>query len=299
MVIRVLDQNYFVLQTLPSETGLLQYVCKNVAEDDGHVYRIVMVPSEQTDKGLIGWLFDIWQAGRFHELRQYASERDRLKVVVDCGAESAVPMADMLDTEPLSLKERIHMGGKLLERLILSDVPDFFAVHSLDPEHVCFTENLDCSLRFELEYLTEYDEADLARVFHRLRAVLRRLFAGELREKKMPELKELLDRILQQEFSDMMEVYRAWLPIADKYAGMDEERLEPKTLGRIVWDKVMALLGFLKKWVGVAIVLIAVAYLVLAIRAFTAPTKQMDVYQSVGNMTIISGQSAETEGKHE
>lgn len=299
MVIRVLDQNYFVLQTLPSETGLLQYVCKNVAEDDGHVYRLVMVPPEETDEGLIDWLFGIWQTGTFHELKQYASDRGRLKVVVDCGAESAVPMEELLETDVLSLRERIHMGGKLLERLILSDVPDFFALHTLDPEHVCFTESLDCCLHFELEYLTQYADADTVRVFHRLRAVLRRLFAAELREKKMPELKELLDRILQQEFQDMMEVYRAWLPIADKYAEMDEERLEPRTLGHIIWEKVKAFVNFMKKWVGVAIILIAVAYLVFAIRDFLAPTKQMDVYQSVGDMKIISDTVEETEAQNE
>ena len=151
MVIRVLEQNYFVLQTLPSETGLLQYVCKNVSEDDGHIYKIVLVPPEKTSHELIGWLYGIWQAGRFHELKQYASEQDRLQVVVDCGAEAAVPMGELLDTEPLSLNERVRMGTKVMERLILSDMPDFFAEHALDPEHVCFTESMDCSFRFELE----------------------------------------------------------------------------------------------------------------------------------------------------
>ena len=299
MVIRVLDQNYFVLQTLPSETGLLQYVCKNVAEDDGHVYRIVMVPPEETSPELIDWLFKIWKAGRFHELKQYASEGDSLKIVVDCGYEAAVSLEEMLDSEPISLKERTHMCTKLLERLILSDVPDFFAVHSLDPKTVCYTESMDCCFRFELESLLKYAEADRLKTFQKLRAVMRKLFSQELREKKMPELKSLLDRILQQEFPDMMEIYKAWLPIAEKYADMEESRLEPVSLGTIIWKMVNKVVDFIKKWMGLVIILIALAYLVISIRNFMAPTKQKDVYNAIGDMTIISGTAEETEAQDE
>ena len=299
MVIRVLDQNYFVLQTLPSETGLLQYVCKNVAEDDGHVYRIVMVPPEETGPGLVDWLFKIWKAGRFHELKQYASEGDSLKIVVDCGYEAAVSLEEMLDSEPISLKERTHMCTKLLERLILSDVPDFFAIHALDPKTVCYTESMDCCFRFELESLLKYTEADRLKTFQKLRAVMRKLFSQELREKKMPELKSLLDRILQQEFPDMMEIYKAWLPIAEKYADMEESRLEPVSLGTIIWKMVNKVVDFIKKWMGLVIILIALAYLVISIRNFMAPTKQKDVYNAIGDMTIISGTAEETEAQNE
>ncbi len=299
MVIRILDQNYFVLQTLPSETGLLQYVCKNVAENDGRIYRIVNIPLEETTPEMISWLNGIWRAGRFHELRQYAVEKDCLQVVADCGSETAVSVEQILEEEKPALKERCEMAGKFLQRLILSDVPAFFAIHALDAEHVRFTPSLDCCFTFELEQLKRFASAAPSKEFHRIRAVLRKLFSNELRDKKMPELKDLLDRILQLEFSDTMEIYKAWLPIAEQYAGMDEEKLQRKDFFTALKEKLKLAAGFFKKAFGLVILGLAIAYLVISIKNFTAPTEQKDIYKTIGDMEIVSGTAEETEENHE
>ncbi len=299
MVIRVLDQNYFVLQTLPSETGLLQYVCRNVAENNGHVYRIVNIPLEETTPEMIIWLNDIWRTGRFHELTQYAAEGDDLQIVVDCGIESALSLEELLEEEKPGLSERINMGGKFLQRLILSDVPVFFVVNAMDAGHVRFTPSQDCFFTFELEDLKQFAAADPTRVYHRIRAVLRKLFSDELRDRKMPELKDLLDRILQLEFSDTMEIYKAWLPIAEQYTGVDEEKLERKGFFSILKEKAKKISGILKKAFSLVIVGMAIAYLVFSIKNFTKPTEQKDIYKNIGDMTIISHIETETEESNE
>lgn len=299
MVIHVLNQNYFVLQTLPSEAGLTQYVCKNVAEDDGHIYRIVMVPREETTSELVRWLADIFRAGCFYELVQYASERDSLQVVVDCGYADAVPMEQLLREERPTLKERMVMCGNMLERLVLSDVPAFFAVPALKADHVRFTKNLDCCFTYELENLEEFEEASTEKELMRLRAVIRRLFAAEIKDRKIPELQDLLDRIAQHEFPDRLAIYEAWLLIEDKYGTAGELKLESKSLPYIIWGKIKAIAGFLKKLFFIVVILLAVAYLVFSIRNFAAPSQQQDVYQAIGDMTIQGGSASETEGQDE
>jgi len=289
VVIRVLDQNYFVLQTLPSETGLTQYVCKNVSADDGLVYRIVQIPMEETTPELLAWLSQLFRAGRFRELVQYASERDRLQVVVDCGPEEAAQMEQILVQEKPSLKERFRMGGKLLERLIISDIPACFAIPALDALHVRYTPALECSLSFELDQLPAFFAADQDKFWSRLRRVLRRLFTEELRDRKLPELKAYLDRLLEQDFSDMLEAYKAWLPIAEQYSEAEEEKLEAKSLPYVIWDKIKAFWHFLKSLFFLVVLGIALFYLINSVRTFLAPTEQKDVYEMVGDLPIISG----------
>ena len=299
MVIHVLNQNYFVLQTLSSETGFRQYVCKNVAEDDGHIYRVVMIPREETTSDLILWLSDIFNAGRFYELVQYASERDSLQVVVDCGYADAVPMDQLLREEKPDLQERMMMCGKMLERLILSDVPVFFAVPALYPDHVRFTRSLDCCFTYELDELVNFEEADPERELHRLRAVIRKLFASEVKDRKIPELNDLLDRITQHEFPDRLAIYEAWLLIEEKYGAEDETKLKARSLPYIIWEKIKAIAKFLKNLFFIVVIILALAYLVFSIRNFVAPEKQQDVFETVGDMTIHSGTAVETEEQNE
>lgn len=299
MVIHVLDQNYFVLQTLPSEAGLTQYVCKNVAEDDGHIYRIVMVPREDTTPELIRWLSDLFREGRFYELVQYASERDSLQIVVDCGYVDAVPMDRLLRDEHPALRERMRMCGKMLERLVLSDVPVFLAVPVLKTDHIRFTKSLDCCFTYELDKLADLEEVSIDKELLRLRSVLRKLFAAELKDKKIPELQDLLDRLVQREFQDAMEVYEAWLSIEDKYAAAEDAKLEPRSLPYIIWEKIKALAGFLKKLFFIVVIIVALAYLVFSVRDFVTPGRQQDIFETLGDMTIHSAAAAETEGQDE
>lgn len=295
MIIRVLDRNYFVQQTLSSEKGLLQYVCTNVAEDDGKVYRIVRIPLPEVDSGLIRYLSDIYREGRFHELAQYANEDGFLQVVADCGLQKAKTLKDLLEESNLTLRARLDMGEKIMERLILSDVPDFFALGAMDTDHVRFTDAMECCFTFELEGLKDFERADTAEVHQKLRKVLDELFAKELKDDRVPEFRPFLDRISQKEFSTNMALYQAYQPLAAEVGLRDEKSMEGLSLPYRIWNKIKSFFGFLRSLFFVIVILIAIAYLVMSVRNFVAPTKQKDVYHSVGDLEIVSGTSSAAE----
>lgn len=289
MIIRVLDRNYFVQQTISSEHGLIQYVCTNVAEDDGRIYRIVRIPLPEVETGLIRYLSDIYREGSFRELKQYANEGGYLQVVADCGDMKAKTLKEILGEGGLTFRARLALGEKLLERLILSDVPDFFALGAMDTDHVRFTDAMDCSFFFELENLKNFQEADTPQVHRRLRAVLNTLFEKELKDERVPELKPFLDRISQNEFPSSMLLYQAYQPLAAELSLRNEETMEGKSLPFRIWEKIKALFRFLRSLFFVAVILIAIAYLVLSIRNFVSPPAQKDVFKSVGDLQIVSG----------
>ena len=291
MIIRVLDRNYFVQQTIPSEGGLLQYVCTNVAEDDGKLYRIVRIPLDEVTPELIRYLSDIFRKERFRELVQYANERDHLQVVTDCGSARAKSIAERLSESKVPLRERLAMGEKLLERLILSDVPAFFAVSALDETHVRFTDSLDCSLTYELEGLLNFQEAGMDAVIKKVRLFLAGLFKKEIKDGKLPDLEVFLKRIEVGSFRELLPLYTDYRTLAESLSAVDEDTLEPKSLPYRIWEWIKSAFRFLKKLFFVVVILMAVTYLVLAVRNFLAPTKQMNVYSQVGDLQI----RAETE----
>ncbi len=296
MVIRILDQNYYVQQTLPSETGLVQYVCTNVSEDDGKMYRIVRIPLQDVETGLVQYLTDLYGQGLFRELVQFANEEGYLNVVTDCGKMKSLALSEKLK-EQLPLKERALMGEKLLERLILSNVPAYFAQSALDTDHVRYTDAGECSLVFELENLLHYADARTSAEVLSLRNVLDALFEKELKDEKLPELTELLQGMAQGEYPGVMEVYQKYKPLASEMAQLDETTLPAMSLPYRIWERIKKVFGWLKNLFFLLVILIAAAYLVMSIRDFMAPTVQKDVYQSVGDIEILSGSRFEENGE--
>lgn len=289
MIIRVLDQNYFVQETLPSGEGLVQYVCTNVSEDDGRIYRIVRIPLEDVKPALVQYLADIYKEGLFRELIQYANEAGYLHVVTDCGPAKARSLKERLEKDVISLKERLAMGEKLLKHLILSNVPLFFAQSAMDTDHILFTDALDCSLVFELEKLDRFAEADKQKMMKRASGVLSELFAKELETSKLPEMQAFLDRILQGEYSGTLSLYQAYRSIEAQLSDVDESALEPKSFLWRLWDKIKMLAGHAGKLFIIVVFAIAIGYLVWSIRNLTKPTDPRDIYSSIGDERILSG----------
>ena len=289
MIIRVLDQNYFVQQTLPSEKGLVQYVCTNVSEDDGRIYRLVRIPLREVQPELVRYLADIYREGLFHGLVQYGNETDHFIVVVDCGPAKARSLKDRVGNDVISLQERLTMGEKLLKHLILSSVPVGFAESAMDTDHVFFTDALDCSLVFEMESLEGFAGADKDSMLKKLSKVLGEVFEKELTAQKLPEMKAFLERVSEGEYPGVLGVYHAYRKLEQQLAGIDEKELEPKSLPWRIWEKIKAFAKFLTKCVWVLVILIAVAYLVWSIRNAMKPTQAQDIYQAIGDERILSG----------
>lgn len=289
MIIRVLDQNYFVQETVPSEDGLVQYVCTNVSEDDGRICRIVRIPLQDVKPALIEYLADIFREGLFRELIQYANEAGYLHVVTDCGPAKARSLKDRLENDLIPLKERLSMGEKFLKQLILSNVPVFFAEGVMDTAHVLFTDADECSFVFELEHLERFADANKEKMLKGTASVLSGLFAKELDQKKLPEMKAFLDRVSQGEYSGTLSLYQAYRSVEADLKDVDEDSLEPQGFLWRLWDKIKMLASHAEKLFIIVVFAIAIAYLVWSVRNLMKPTVPRDVYPSIGDERILSG----------
>ncbi|MDO4803527.1 MAG: hypothetical protein Q4A32_01745 [Lachnospiraceae bacterium] len=297
MIIRVLDQNYFVQQTLPSEEGLVQYVCTNVSEDDGRTYRIVRIPTSEVQPELIRYLANLYKEGLFHELIQYGNEKGHFHVVMDCGPTKARTLQDRLQTEVISLAERLVMGDNFLKYLIVSSIPLWFAESSMHTDHILFTDALECALDFELEFLMKFEDADMKGLMAGIREVLSELFAKELDKEKLPEMKDYLEKMLQGEYSDLMSAYQEYRKIELSLAGVKESSLEPKSLPWRLWDRIKSLASHTEKLIGVLVFAIVIAYLIWSVWNALQPTKQKDIYPAIGDEKILSSAGLAEGGK--
>lgn len=289
MIIRVLDQNYFVQQTIPSEEGLIQYVCTNVSVDDGRLYKIVRIPVREVSAELIRYLAGLYKEGLFHELVQYGNEKEHFHVVMDCGPVKARTLYERLQKDVISLAERLSMGEHFLEYLIISSVPDWFAEISMDSEHIVFTDALECAFDFDLEFLEDFEDADSRRMQMRLRDVLYELFAKELDKEKLPEIKVFLEKITQGEYPERMALYQEYHKIAQALADVKESSLEPKGFLWRLWDGIKSIASHAEKYVGFIAYAVAIIYLIWSIWNMMQPTKQRDIYTAVGDEKILSG----------
>ena len=294
MVIRVLDHKYFVLRTIDPDDGLKQYVCRDLVNENSNIFRIVRIPHADVTPKLLRYLADIEVEGSFRELCEYASEGDFLCIVMDCGSGSAMPLSERLVEEEPKIREKLEYVYKLVERLILSNVPAYFAAAALTSARVKFTPALDCSFDFDVHDILDYESYGMNDVCTSLADVMMDVFDVELRWNSMPELNEFVKNLQLRRYSDYLDIFGDFKEIAQKYSDSDDADAESNSFPFRLWDVIKSFASQLRNLSALLLLILAVIYLVISIRNHLKPTAAQDVYSSIGDMQIVgTGSSPE------
>jgi hypothetical protein len=287
MVIRVLDHKYFVLRTISAEDGLDQYVCRDLVDEESNIYRIVRIMHADVNDKLLRYLADIEVEGSFGELREYASEDGYLCVVMDCGAKDAKTLSERITEEASSFGERLGYVSKLIERLILSNIPAYFAAAALSGERVKYTDAMDCAFDFDLHDILEYESYGMNDVCGRLADVITNVFERELKWNAMKELTEFIKDLHLHRYTDYLAIYSDFKAICEKYGTGEGIELENNSFPFQLWDMLKNLASNLRNMAAMLLIVLAVAYLAISVRNFLKPTQARDVYTSIGDMQIM------------
>ena len=297
MVIRVLSNNYFVEQTITSENenSLPQYICKNVTSPDDRRYRLIQLPIENVPPDLIRWLADIRKKKSFLELKEYANETGFLVIAVDQGKQNAYSLADAFTSRELSLQERLQITGKLLEKLVLSEMPVYFVENAISMEQILITDAYEISFAFDLSEILNYEKASISKVRKQIQTVLNTIFKKELSKGKFPEMKHFITKIGQNDYKDFLEIYQGYKPILENWINKEVSDLEQFGFKAKLKRFFKTLKKILKPIFYIAAISVAIYYLVISIQKFIAVPEPAEVYNSIGDIQIVDGSICDDE----
>ncbi len=287
MVIRVLDHKYFVMNTIVSGDGLDQYVCRDLSGEDSEIYRIVRIPHDDVTPELMRYLTDIDSSESFNQLREYSNEGDFLCVVMDCGSSRAVSLRKKIAREQPSFKERLGYVYGLIERLILSDIPVYFATSALNAESIRLTPALDIAFDFDIHDILGFESRGMEDVCTELADVIMEVFDAEMSRNSLAELTQLVRNLRLRRYTDYLAIFADYKVIYEKYSGSEDDiELENNSFPFRLWDMLKNLCAQVKKYAYLLLLVLAAAYLVMTIRNIFKPTQQKDIYDYIGDMQI-------------
>lgn len=292
MKIQILDKSYQVLYTLEGDAqGIKQHVCRDVEDVSGREYRAVRIPSELVTGELVRYLMEQVHNKSFREFVNYVTDVKYLTVLMDCGRGTS--LEKLLSWERMTLRERLEIGEKLLEHLLLADFPTYFLCAAMDPGRIKVNSAMDFGFDFDLSGLAEFDRADFSMACRQLADTLSALFEPELKRRAIPDMESFLYGLRHGEWETLLSVYQKFLGICREWRDKDEDRLESRSIAFVVWEKIKGLGRFLKTCGKVAMVLLAAAYLALSLHQFIKPDPVRQVYVRIGELEVRTQPEAE------
>lgn len=197
------------------------------------------------------------------------------------------PLEKKLTGEYTGLPERLTIGKHILERMILQNIPPYFACRFLKKEAVWVKRSLDVSFYYDTAGAERGEDFGMGEVREMLSRLLAWMFAKELDKKMLAPMERFLEELSGNALTDYIGIYRRFEEVREEILALPPEAfVMPKTWIFRLWDRIRRLFKPLKKILALALLVVALAYMIWTIRLSSEPAASMDLIRQIGSLQI-------------
>lgn len=283
MIIHTARNSYLMIGYM--EQGARSELCLCENTESGRRCLMARIMDPDLIHGSAGFLYE--QAGNsaFTDFVECAVSEENLLAIF------AYPQGQCLEEklfeEYVGAAERLDIVKNVLERLILQNIPAYFAARCLRPGGVWAKRSGEVFFLYDVAGAERGADFGMREVSAAFCSLLERLFAEELKKEAVPDLKKFLAELQEDSFSDYMELYRRFQEIQQALLELPQEALfMPKTWIFRVWDRMKRYFKPLKKLAALVLFIAALVYMVWTIRTASQPAVSMDLLDQIGTLDI-------------
>jgi hypothetical protein len=259
------------------------YICRDITTDNE--YTILRLKDRDIVPDLMVYLNNSIQESFTDFVDRFVYEGDLCLVFKYY---RGISLSQKLTYEYCSLSERMTMGKKILDRILLLDMPLYFLKNCLAGERIIVKPSLDISFNYVPSDIHDFATVDETTALKAFTAIFNMLFAEELLRESVPPINQFYSSLKREQEFNSIELYKQYTQMCREVELIPEEEIiKPKSKWFQLWERVKRFLQFFKKVVGAALLVIAVVYLAYTIDRFANPIiTPVKHFEFIGSLEI-------------
>ncbi len=287
MTIKTLDESYIVIRHIDAEEEIERFICSS--EKDGKRYIIIRIRNKKWIADTMKFFVRTRENNKFSDFHSCFIEEECLHLVFSYM--EGMTLRERLERSPGTLEERMEIFRRILERVMILDMPEYIQCDVLKMDQIIITEALDIGFFYRLDDVEEYDIYGFEDVQKNLFYVFKQIFSEEIRKRMVLPLIEFRDALKSASSKNILEVYQLYRIWMDVINGLpEEEKNTPRTLGFSAWESMKRLFQPAKKVLELLLLVVAVVYFIYAISQVNRTSFTSNTYDYIGTLKIMDGQ---------
>lgn len=286
MLIRTCENEYTVLRQTESDDLREVFICKNYARNDNNEYSVVRIKDISLMKRLTLIFTDTALTEPFTDFIECFNDMDSLCLVF--AFRRSRKFLETISGKHCSLPERMEVGAKLLEKMVLQNMPLFVQTGALDLNNIFVTESLDVEFSYTLNRLTDFDKTTDRDVYKLLAEIFKLIFKKEIEREILADIDIFLKKLDAGKFKSYIEVYDEYAKLTNKIRSLTDEEIGLKNgfLFR-AWNGLKTIFSALKKVIIALLIIAAVYYTVTSITdLYKERAVPVNSFQQIGDVDI-------------
>ena len=214
--------------------------------------------------GIIPGLADAVENSAFTDFIEHFIFDDMLCIVMSYT--QGVTLRDRLETESYALAEKLELGRRILERMILCELPDYYLTKCADASGIIVDSDMTLHFNYDIDDVKDAHTYTHEGAMEKVAELLRFLFAKEEENFVSAELSEFLDQLPKHiEAGDLVALYSAYHEMMQKATAADAKPAGEDSFWHRLWEKLKKLGGILRRVLMVVLLIAAALYLIFTI----------------------------------
>lgn len=251
MLIETYDDVYTVLQHCYTNTQFDTYMCRR--RSDNELYTVIRVLNKEMTEKILDFICSQARNRSFSDLAGHFVADGDFYVVFAYA--QGMTLHNKL-AQRCALEERMVLGRRILERIVLQGQPYYFVCQCLEPQNILVTDALDISFNYTLDKVEQYGFFTGAEAVSHIYSLMLLLFAQEIKKNNTPPLQPYLEYLETLESFDSIEQYRRYNELCAQIRAIPKEEL---AVSKGLWYRIKQ---FIKKLhLGLKKVLLPVVFI--------------------------------------
>ncbi len=287
MIIQTPDRSYQVISRKQQEGVFEVLVCRDLQTEGIENTLIRFFRPEDIRRILERNLLHKEITGNFVDYKESFLWKDSL-IMVFVRREGS-QLSQWLKKEEIPLSQRLEIGKRLLERLLLLNMPEYLLCGILNPTCILITKALEVTIQYEpdktfIAGLEQAPEEQLGGCFYQLFALL---FQKEEQQQSSRELHDFLEQLRKEPYQDVFHIYQIYDRLMEELMGRGNVNHLPANTWIARWkQRAVRLLALGKRLLvplAVIAVMIALIYVITHPKQEEAETFMID---QIGTLQI-------------
>lgn len=282
MVIETYNRTYTVVQHSVSNLKKEIYICKN--NKDNQLYTVICIKDKKITNQIIEFICEQKNNKKFSDLIDNFVYKEELHIVFAYA--EGMPLEKRL-RQNCTLEERMEIGKKLLEKLVLYQLPFYFQCQCLKIENIYQTDALDIKFQYTLEDVEDYDSYTGQTASAYLYQIIKILFEKELKNNVIEPMQEFLKMVQKGEMEDPLKIYRAYCEICERIKKIPKEEMQtPKNWIFRLWEKIKSIKAVIRGILMTLIFLCVFGYMIYNIYMSFQTKGYEKHFETIGTVQI-------------
>ncbi len=284
MVIQTFEHSYTVVSLREANRLGTVFICRDAAT--GEQFSVLCIRDQKLASEVLLYLTNHINTTVFTDFVEYFKDEDQLCVVMKYRDETTLD--NHLLRERPSLKERLEIGRRIVEQMVLLEMPEYFQCNCLRADRIVIYPNMDVFFNYSLTNIDTISHATGTGIVQQFADVFHLLFRQEIDKETIQPLVLFYNHLRAAEYIGNIDLYTQYKKLMDTVLALPgAEEGKPQSFWYRVWEKVKRAAKKLRKLLMILLVLLAIAYLIYTVGTVNRPIKETGNFDRIGTVELV------------